>query len=82
MDRTGYRYRQLWIGVDTNWVGVWTKLGYPMYSFLHIYKESIINSGLDSIPASPCYVFSFAIKYFDRQIYEMVLRWNILTLKL
>ena len=47
MDKFGLRYGQFWVGVWTIWTGVWTKLDYPMYRFLHICKESVMNSGFD-----------------------------------
>ena len=72
IDRFGLGCGQNWTWVDTNWVGVWTVLSYPMYSFLHIYKKSIINSGIDAFLASFYCIFGFAIKYFDRQTYGIV----------
>ena len=64
MDRIGLGYGQFGQGYGQNWIGVWTKLGYPMYSFLYICKESIINSGLDAIPASFSCSFGFIMKWF------------------
>ena len=89
MDNFGYRYRQLWTyvwtiwtEVDTNWVGVWTKLSYPMYKFLYIYNGSTIDNGFDAILCLFYRIFAFTVKYFDRQIYEAALKWKCLVRKI
>ena len=51
MDKFGSRYRQLWIGVDTNWVGVWTALDWGRYK---------LGWGMDSLGRG---IDSFVLPY-------------------